>query len=92
MHRLDLADFLVLAEAAILCSRVLRNHPLPDGNKRVAYLCMIELVRRNGATWRPAASERERVETIERLAARQLDEADFVTWLAAQVGNVPEPT
>lgn len=81
----------LVTKAAILCSRLLRNHPLPDGNKRVAYLCMIELVRRNGAEWRPTASVRERVETIERLAARQLDEAGFVEWLAAQVEHVPEP-
>ncbi|HXE43772.1 MAG TPA: Fic family protein [Conexibacter sp.] len=80
----------LVTRAAILCSRLLRNHPLPDGNKRVAYLCMIELIRRNGATWRPVASERERVDMIERLAARQLDEAGFVTWLAAQVRDVPE--
>jgi len=82
----------LVTKAGILCSRVLRNHPLPDGNKRVAYLCMIELVRRNGATWRPVATVRERVDTVERLASRQLDEADFVTWLAAQVGDVSEST
>jgi death-on-curing protein len=26
--------------AAIVCSRIIRNHPLPDGNKRTGYLCM----------------------------------------------------
>jgi death on curing protein len=26
-------------KAAVLCSRLVRNHPLPDGNKRVAYSC-----------------------------------------------------
>ncbi|ADB53776.1 type II toxin-antitoxin system death-on-curing family toxin [Conexibacter woesei] len=36
-------------KAAILCSRIVRNHPLPDGNKRVGYVCMIEFIRRNGA-------------------------------------------
>jgi death-on-curing protein len=29
-------------KAAILCSRLVRNHPFPDGNKRVAYLAMRE--------------------------------------------------
>ncbi|MFL5818596.1 MAG: Fic family protein [Conexibacter sp.] len=33
-------------KAAILCSRLVRNHPLPDGNKRVALLAMLELVAR----------------------------------------------
>lgn len=35
-------------KAAVLCSRLARNHPLPDGNKRTAYLCLIEFVERNG--------------------------------------------
>ena len=26
-------------KAAVLCSRLIRNHPLVDGNKRVGYLC-----------------------------------------------------
>lgn len=29
-------------KAAVLYSRLVRNHPLPDGNKRVAFICMIE--------------------------------------------------
>ena len=28
----------MLDKAAVLCVRLARNHPLPDGNKRVAYL------------------------------------------------------
>ena len=28
----------LLDKAAVLCVRLARNHPLPDGNKRVAYL------------------------------------------------------
>ncbi len=73
-------------KAAILCSRLLRNHPLPDGNKRVAYLCMIELIRRNGREWRPVAPNRERAEMVERLAAREVDEQAFAAWLERQIG------
>jgi death on curing protein len=71
--------------AAILCSRLLRNHPLPDGNKRVAYLCMIELVQRNGHEWKPIAPAHERAVMVERLASRDLDERAFATWVAAQI-------
>ena len=35
-------------KAAILCARLIQNHPLPDGNKRTAFLCMIEFIERNG--------------------------------------------
>ena len=38
-------------KTAVLASRLIRNHPLPDGNKRVAYLCALEFVARNGGTW-----------------------------------------
>lgn len=72
-------------KAAILCSRIIRNHPLPDGNKRVAYVCMIEFVRRNGAEWAPVASLDERAETIERLAAGVLTEDGFAAWVARQI-------
>ena len=71
--------------AAVLCSRLLRNHPLPDGNKRVAYLSMIELIRRNGWEWAPVAPERERVAMVERLAAGEIDEGEFAGWLGDQV-------
>jgi death-on-curing protein len=77
-------DGLVI-KAAVLCSRLLRNHPLPDGNKRVAYLCMIELIRRNGSEWRPVAPVMERVTMVERLAARELSETDFAAWLEQQI-------
>jgi death on curing protein len=72
-------------KAAVLCSRVVRNHPLPDGNKRAAYLSMIELIRRNGREWAPVASERERAAMVERLAAREIEERDFAAWLGDQI-------
>jgi len=34
--------------AAIVCSRIIRNHPLPDGNKRTGYLCMLIQLDRAG--------------------------------------------
>jgi len=79
------------AKAAVLCSRLLRDHPLPDGNKRVAYLCMIEPIRRNGAEWAPTASEQQRVSVIERLAARDMTEQDFVRWVERQVVSPRKP-
>lgn len=34
-------------KVAVLCSRIIRNHPLPDGNKRVGYMCAVEPKRRH---------------------------------------------
>jgi len=71
-------------KAAILCSRLVRNHPLPDGNKRVALLAMLELVARNQGMWLPPSQD-TLATTIERLAARELSEAAFATWIRAHV-------
>jgi death-on-curing protein len=67
--------------AAICCSRIIRNHPLPDGNKRMGYECMREMLEREGITWpRPREDAEEIAETIEELAARAISEQDFVRW------------
>lgn len=42
---------LPLAESAVLGWHLIRNHPLPDGNKRAGYLAMIEFAERNGFEW-----------------------------------------
>ncbi|MGI8874411.1 MAG: type II toxin-antitoxin system death-on-curing family toxin [Egibacteraceae bacterium] len=39
------------AKAAVLCWHLVKNHPLPDGNKRVAFLSLLEFVARNGRSW-----------------------------------------
>ncbi|HEV7773206.1 MAG TPA: Fic family protein [Conexibacter sp.] len=73
-------------KAAILCSRLVRNHPLPDGNKRVALLAMLELVARNGGIWTPPIGGQDEIATtVERLAARELSEAAFTAWVRARV-------
>jgi death on curing protein len=78
--------------AAVCCARIIRHNPLPDGNKRVAYACMREMLDRAGAVWpRPREDAAEIAEKIEGLAARRLSEADFVRWvkLRARLSEVP---
>lgn len=38
-------------KAAVLYWHLMKNHPLPDGNKRCAFLVTVEFVERNGRTW-----------------------------------------
>lgn len=72
------------SKAAILCSRLVRNHPLPDGNKRVAYVAMREFLARNGIRWeRPGVDET--ADTVEQLAAREITEEDFADWVASGI-------
>jgi death on curing protein len=72
--------------AAICCSRIIRHNPLPDGNKRVAYECMREMLDRAGVAWpRPREDAQEIAEKIEGLAARRVSEPDFVRWVKLRV-------
>lgn len=72
----------VIDKAAVLCARLARNHPLPDGNKRVAYLAMLEFLARSQIEWAPPSVE-ETVATIERVAAGSLSERELADWLRA---------
>lgn len=40
-----------VTKAGVLGYRLARHHCLPDGNKRTAFLALVELVGRNGHTW-----------------------------------------
>jgi death on curing protein len=78
--------------AAICCSRIIRHNPLPDGNKRVGYECMREMLDRAGVAWpRPREDAAEIAEKIEGLASRRVSEPDFVRWvkLRARLSEVP---
>ncbi len=71
--------------AAICCSRIVRNHPFPDGNKRVGYECMREMLERAGLSWpRPREDAVEIADMVEGLAARTVSERAFVDWVKAR--------
>jgi len=72
-------------KAAVLCVRLARNHPLPDGNKRVAYLALLEFLARNGISWEPTSVD-EAVATIEGVAAGRITEHELAEWLRARLG------
>ena len=78
--------------AAIVCSRIIRNHPLPDGNKRTGYLCMLLQLERAGLTFTHSkGGQDETADTIEALAASELSEEAFMEWVGerAEVQEVP---
>lgn len=71
-------------KAAVLCSRLLRNHPLPDGNKRTGFLCLREFLARNGYDWHSPGVD-ETVETMEAVAAGEITEQDLAAWIKARI-------
>ncbi len=71
-------------KAGLLAARLAKNHPLPDGNKRAAWLAMIEFIERNG--YRLEQPEpAEAVDAMLRLASSAIAEANFVEWLRPRI-------
>ena len=71
-------------KTAVLAARSINNHPLPDGNKRVGYLCALEFVARNGGTWTHPPDDPDGDDTvaiIEGVAAGQIDEDTLTAWI-----------
>ena len=70
-------------KAAVLAWHLIRDHPLPDGNKRMGYLVLLEFVARNGRSWRvhPAAEEDETVALFEGIAAGNVSRDELQAWL-----------
>jgi death-on-curing protein len=74
-------------KAAVLCWHLVKNHPLPDGNKRCAFLATVEFVERNGRTWVPAPGDPDETDRVIRaVASGDLSEADFRDWIADRCG------
>lgn len=76
----------LLDKAAVLACRIAWNHPLPDGNKRAAWACLVLFLDLNNCHWtngQPDADEA--VDAMLAVAAREVDEAWLATWLSERV-------
>ena len=58
---------------------IARNHPFIDGNKRTAFVCVELFLALNGFVL--TALDADCVSTMLALAAGELPEADFATWI-----------
>jgi death-on-curing protein len=71
-------------KAGLLAARLAKNHPLPNGNKRAAWLAMIEFLERNGYQLeQPDPSDA--VDAMLRVASSELAERDFVDWIRSRL-------
>ena len=75
------SDFFM--KAAVLCSRIVRNHPLPDGNERLAWTCLVMLCDLNGYTLNPAT--KSAVATIRSVASNEITDAVLATWIKSHI-------
>ncbi|HEX9774372.1 MAG TPA: Fic family protein [Actinomycetota bacterium] len=79
-------------KVAVPCLRLIKNHPLPDGNKRVAYICAVEFAERNGYRWELPAGDAdgtETVETMKAVAAGSIDDDQLERWIRTRL-RVPD--
>jgi death-on-curing protein len=77
------SDF--LDKAAVLIVRLARNHPLPDGNKRAAWVSLRLFVAINGWIWDPVPSVDDAEWAVLAIAGGEWDEATTAGWLRAHL-------
>lgn len=76
-------------KAAVLVVRIARNHPLPDGNKRLAWMSLVMFYALNG--YRLALPVDEAVEAMLAIAGGEWDEAQAEAWLRTRLVAVGPP-
>ena len=73
----------MIDKAAVLAVRIAMNHPLPDGNKRLAWASLNVFCDLNG--YEVQAGVDDAVETMLAVAAGEMDEAALADWLRARL-------
>lgn len=73
-------------KAAVLGWHLVKNHPLPDGNKRCALVAMVVFLKLNGVSWATPTAEGA-VATMLAVAAGELDANGLATWLRAHASR-----
>jgi death-on-curing protein len=71
----------LLKKAAILLERLARNHPLPDGNKRSAFLMTAWFLEVNDSPLRGTLPDVD-VPMVERIAAGLVEHEEILAWLS----------
>lgn len=70
----------LIEKAAVLVEHLARNHPLPDGNKRCAFLAAERFLAANGQPIRHADPETD-VPMVEKIAAGEATPNEIMRWL-----------
>ena len=75
----------LVEKGAVLLGHLARNHPLPDGNKRAAFLTTWLFMELNG---RPFGGEDPDVDVpmVERIAAGEITTGEIMPWLRLRTG------
>jgi death-on-curing protein len=72
-------------KAAVLLERLARNHPLPDGNKRAAWVTLRVFIEINEWTWQPYPTVDEAERAVLAIAAGEWEHPRISNWLGAHL-------
>ncbi len=76
----------LIEKAAVLVERLARNHPLPDGNKRSAFLALERFLAVNGRPLIDSDPDTD-VPMVEKIAAGEATPAETIGWLEARTAE-----
>lgn len=68
-------------KAAVLIVRLTKNHPLPDGNKRAAWVALRLFIEINDWTWNTTPTVDDAEQAVLAIAAGTWNQDDASTWL-----------
>ena len=74
----------LVTKARVLVVHLVKNHPLLDGNKRAAYLAMLEFLARNGRRF-VATDVDGTIDMMVRIAGSEVDAAKVEEWIRRQL-------
>lgn len=76
-----------LDKAAVLVVRLVKNHPLPDGNKRAAWVALRMFVEINGWPWKPTPTVDEAERAMLAIASGEWDRDEMARWLGKNLAS-----
>jgi death-on-curing protein len=76
----------LIEKAAVLVEHLARNHPLPDGNKRCAFLAVERFLAANGQPIRDPDPDTD-APMVERIAAGEVPPNEITKWLEQRTAS-----
>ncbi len=77
-----------IEKAAVLVTHLAKNHPLPDGNKRAAWVALRLFVEINEWSWQPTPSINDAEQVVLAIASGDWDQDDMTTWLRRYLSTI----
>lgn len=79
----------LIEQAAVLLEHLAGNHPLPDANKRAAFLLMARFLDANGLPWGPPDVEAD-AGLVERAATGEVTLDEIADWIRKRTAESSE--